>query len=165
MTTPQKSTITSLELVDQINIFRKEDGKSELLHKNLLSVIRDEFEEEINEGIVSRVTYKDKKGEDRPMFELTHTQCERVLFRIKNKSRIKMGLQEEASLKTIEQLLKIQLLRQFKVGKYRVDGYDPENNTVYEIDEPHHRFIKEKDKKRELFIINHLKCKVIRIKL
>lgn len=99
------------------------------------------------------------------MFELTNAQYKRVLFRIKNKSRVKIGLQEEASLKTIEQLLGVQLIRQFKVGEYRVDGYDPENNIVYEIDEPHHRFTKEKDSKRELFIVNYLNCKVVRIKL
>lgn len=41
-----KDTITSLELLEQINIFRREEGnKSELLHKNLLAIIRDEFEE------------------------------------------------------------------------------------------------------------------------
>lgn len=45
-----KETITSLELVDQINLFRKEEGKTtELLHKSLLSIIRDEFEQELQE--------------------------------------------------------------------------------------------------------------------
>ena len=44
-----KQTITSLELVEQINLFRREEGKEkDLLHKNLLAVIRDEFEDEIN---------------------------------------------------------------------------------------------------------------------
>jgi anti-repressor protein len=43
-----KETITSLALVEQINLFRnQEKGKSQLRHDNLLSVIRDEFEEEI----------------------------------------------------------------------------------------------------------------------
>lgn len=65
----QKDTITSLELVKQINIFREQEGnRKELQHKDLLKVIRDEFEEEINEGKISPVRYKDKKGELRPMF-------------------------------------------------------------------------------------------------
>lgn len=44
----KKDTITSLELVDQINLFRQEEGKEKpLRHDNLLQVIRDEFDEEI----------------------------------------------------------------------------------------------------------------------
>ena len=44
--TPKK-TITSLELVERINLFRKEEGKDvELQHKTMLAIIRDEFEEE-----------------------------------------------------------------------------------------------------------------------
>jgi len=47
---------------------------------------------------------------------------------------------------------------------YWVDGYDKENNTVYEFDEKHHKYQKEKDLVREQEIINLLKCKFIRIK-
>ena len=44
----KKDTLTSLELLEQINLFRIEEGKDNLLrHDNLLQVIRDEFEEEI----------------------------------------------------------------------------------------------------------------------
>lgn len=58
-----KNQITSLELLEQINFFRGQEGnRSELQHKDLLKVIRDEFEEEINEGKISPVTYRDKKG-------------------------------------------------------------------------------------------------------
>lgn len=79
--TPKK-TITSLELVEQINLFRKEEGKeTELQHKTMLAIIRDEFEEEINEQKILPVEYKDKKGEKRPMFELTIAQGKQVLLR------------------------------------------------------------------------------------
>ncbi|QBJ04074.1 hypothetical protein FNU3_44 [Fusobacterium phage vB_FnuS_FNU3] len=77
-----KDTITSLELLEQINIFRREEGnKSELLHKNLLAIIRDEFEEEINELKIQPVEYTDKKGEKRPMYILTLNQAKQVLMR------------------------------------------------------------------------------------
>ena len=77
-----KSEITSLELLSEINKFRKEEGiKKELGHNDLLKVIRDEFSEEINEGKISPVTYKDKKGEKRPMFILTLSQARQVLVR------------------------------------------------------------------------------------
>ena len=60
----------------------KKRGKFvELEHKDLLKVIRDEFEEEIDEGKISPVEYKDKKCENRPMFILTYNQAKQVLLR------------------------------------------------------------------------------------
>lgn len=66
-----KNQITSLELVEQINFFRsQEDNRSELQHKDLLKVIRDEFEDEIGEGKISLGSYKDKQNQERPMFQV-----------------------------------------------------------------------------------------------
>jgi hypothetical protein len=51
---------------------------------------------------------------------------------------------------------------------YWVDGYDKENNTVYEIDESHHYsggILKNKDKIRQKEIEKYLKCKFIRIRI
>ena len=94
-----KNDMTSLELLEQINLFRKEEYKeklknntlteaekekgkfTELLHKSLLDIIRDEFSEEINERKILPVEYKDKKGEKRPMFILTLNQAKQVLMR------------------------------------------------------------------------------------
>jgi prophage antirepressor len=77
-----KDTFTSLELVDLINQFRKQEGnEKELLHKNLLQVIRDEFDREINELKIQPVNYKDKKGEKRTMYSLNLKQSRRVLLR------------------------------------------------------------------------------------
>lgn len=157
--------ISTLDLVEQINIFRANEGKSNLTHSDFLKVVRLEFEEEIAEGNVSLVKYKDKNGQGRPMFLLNKDDADRLIFRIKNKSRIKIGLQEESSLKTIEQILGVSLIRQFRVGRYRVDGYDPKANVVYEIDEPHHKMQVEKDNKREEYIKSILNCEFIRIKL
>lgn len=96
----KQQKITSLELTKQINIFRKEEydykiknnlslGKveekngcyTELLHKSLLEIIRDEFEKEINEQKILPVNYIDEKGEERPMFNLTLDQAKQVLMR------------------------------------------------------------------------------------
>lgn len=77
-----KDTITSLELVEQINLFREQEGnRAELKHYDLLKIVRNEFEEEINEGKISLVKYKDKKGEERPMYILTFNQAKQVLIR------------------------------------------------------------------------------------
>lgn len=78
----KKDHLTSLELVKEINLFREQEGnRSELLHKDLLKIIRDEFSEEINEGKMSPVEYVDAKGESRPMFDLTLSQSKQVLVR------------------------------------------------------------------------------------
>ena len=81
-----KKTITSLELVEQINLFRKEEGKeTELLHKNLLAIIRDEFEEEIRELKIQPL-FKIRQlpnggSKEDPYFELTIAQGKQVLLR------------------------------------------------------------------------------------
>lgn len=78
----RKNTVTSLELVEQINIFRSQEGnRSELQHKDLLKVIRDEFEDEIDEGKISPISYKDTMNREKPMFELTFNQARQVLVR------------------------------------------------------------------------------------
>ena len=77
-----KSEITSLELLTEINKFRKEEGiKKELLHKTLLAIIRDEFSEEITEQKILPSSYKDKSGRTVPMFILTLSQARQVLVR------------------------------------------------------------------------------------
>ena len=78
----RKQTITSLELLEQINFFRKqEDNKTELGHNDLLKIVRNEFEEEIAEGKISHGSYKDKQNQLRPMFILTLSQSKQVLMR------------------------------------------------------------------------------------
>ncbi|MGL5713453.1 MAG: hypothetical protein ACRCX2_10575 [Paraclostridium sp.] len=77
-----KSTLTTLEILEQINFFRKAEGiQSPMLHKNLLAIVRSEFEEEINELKIQPVNYEDKKGESRAMFELTLNQAKQILMK------------------------------------------------------------------------------------
>lgn len=77
-----KKTVSSLELVEQINIFRKEEGKeTELRHDTMLSIIRDEFEEEISLQKILESKYKNERGREYPMFELTISQGKQVLMR------------------------------------------------------------------------------------
>ena len=77
-----KKTITSLELVEQINLFRKEEGKDvELQHKTMLAIIRDEFEEEIGQQKILPTSYKEQWNREQPMFKLTIAQGKQVLLR------------------------------------------------------------------------------------
>ena len=78
-----KTEWTNVELVDVINHFRTLDGKKTMLqHKTLLEIIRDEFNEEINEQNFLPVNfYTDKKGEQRPMYKLSNSQAKQILVR------------------------------------------------------------------------------------
>lgn len=74
--------ITSLELVEQINIFRKQEGKKTVLqHKSMLGIIRSEFSEEIDEQNILPIEYTDKLGRKKPMYELTLNEAKQVLMR------------------------------------------------------------------------------------
>lgn len=57
--------------------------------------------------------------------------------------------------------------KEFQCGKYFADGYDEERNVWLEYDEKFHFVqgkLRDKDKIRQEFIVNALKCKFIRIK-
>jgi very-short-patch-repair endonuclease len=74
-----------------------------------------------------------------------------------------VGKNEKLILDLLEKVLKVKLTRQKAVYTYFVDGYDEENNTVYEVDEYHHKFRKNYDIKREKTIKKILNCKFVRI--
>ena len=67
--------------MEQINLFRVKENRSELQHYDLLKIIRDEFEEEITDGKISASEYKDKTGRKLPMYILTFNQAKQVLTR------------------------------------------------------------------------------------
>ena len=76
--------ITSLELLKEINFFRNQEsnfGKTEIKHNDLLKIIRSEFNEEIDEGKISLISYNDSMNRAKPMFELMISQAKQVLVR------------------------------------------------------------------------------------
>lgn len=74
---------------------------------------------------------------------------------------------ESAALATIEQILGVRLVKQFKVLNYRIDGYDEENKIAYEIDEIHHKTTVNyaKDMRRQKKIEQELGCSFVRVKV
>lgn len=73
------------------------------------------------------------------------------------------GLKEFGALAAIEQVLGINLERQYRVGDYYVDGYCKETNVAYEIDEYHYGSTSLKDSVKEVFIKDTLGCEVVRV--
>jgi len=79
-----------------------------------------------------------------------------------------IGKNETKLLDEVEKEKDIKLERQFPIrgfsGKqYYTDGYDPINNTVYEVDEQHHKYSKIEDFIREQQIKKVLDCNFVRI--
>ena len=87
MNTENTQKFTSVYLTEQINIFRKEEGKSDLRHSDLIRKIELEFEDEINERKISSVNYLDKKGEKRKCYELDFEESLQLLMSESKKVR------------------------------------------------------------------------------
>ena len=67
------------------------------------------------------------------------------------------------SLNNIEDKRGIMLLRQYRVNKYFLDGYDPVSNVAYEVDEVYHSKRRVEDIIREQSIRSKINCDFIRI--
>jgi len=79
-----------------------------------------------------------------------------------------IGDYEMSILNKLEKKYNLKIQRQYKVAGYFLDGYIPELNIAFEVDEPHH-FKEDKlsnyDIRRQKEIEDELKCKFIRIKI
>lgn len=85
----KKESMTSLELLKEINIFREKEREennndSRLLkdcsHDSLLKTVRDEFSEEISLGELNESNYY-SRGKEYPMFVLKFSQAKQVLLK------------------------------------------------------------------------------------
>lgn len=98
---------------------------------------------------------------------LTSEQADIVRDRLIKKTTFNQII-EPIAISTIEQLLGVELIKQYSVIGYRIDGYCPLTNTAYEIDEEHHYShgrLKQECLDRQLEIQSELNCKFVRIKL
>lgn len=134
-------------------------------HRNVTVDIKAMFAQlEIDKRSFQQI-YKDSMNRDQIEYLLDKELCNVLLDKYKGLNRVPHRLREESSLKTIEQLLGITLIRQYRVLNYRIDGYDPVNNVAYEIDEPEHKYKQNEDDERQRQIEKILKCTFVRIKL
>lgn len=77
-----KETMTSLELVKEINMFREQEGnRAELRHDTLRDIIKDELEDEILSQQILEKSVPSNGGRPMMVYELTLSQAKRVLLR------------------------------------------------------------------------------------
>jgi Rha family phage regulatory protein len=161
MTDDLSSTVAVITSLDFAEKFNKR-------HDNVLHDIRNlmtQISPELRLYYFLEVDYTNERGKKYPCYSITERGKELLLLRYSGLHRVPYRLQEESALKTIEQLLGITLIRQFRVLSYRIDGYDSINNVAYEIDEPDHVYKTGLDIKRQSRIEEVLKCKFVRILL
>lgn len=79
-----------------------------------------------------------------------------------------IGRNETTILDKIEEEKNIKIIRQYKILGYFLDGYDKENNIVYEVDEEHHfdeeGNLNQRDIRRQYEIVGYLGCQFVRVK-
>ena len=76
-----KDSITTLELLKQINIFREQEGnRAQLRHDTLRNIVKDEFEEEVNSQKILEIEVKGKTNSTKA-FQLTLNQAKQILVR------------------------------------------------------------------------------------
>lgn len=76
-----KETVTSRELLEQINMFREQEGKSKLENYDLKKIIRKELKKDFNAGKISCIKETDNRGRKQDLYILTFSQGKRVLLR------------------------------------------------------------------------------------
>ncbi|AUR86883.1 protein of unknown function DUF559 [Vibrio phage 1.090.B._10N.286.48.F1] len=136
------------------------------------SAVRVSFSREVKKrGLTEGVDYmvtpdiSHKKAGQRKMIYMISDDVYREMKESSKNFIRPYKVREEAALSTIEQVLSISLIREYKVGRYRVDGYHKETNTVYEIDEEHHKRQKKEDMNRQEYIESKIGCKFVRIEV
>ena len=154
----------SLEVVDFINENRKgRDAK--VRHNSLIRKARKLFEK----GELQESFYMSRQNKKILKYLFTLDQTNIVLHSYLSATKMHNKEMEYAALKAIETVLDVNLERQYSVatniGTFRIDGYNKETNTAYEIDEPYHSNNVEADLAREQAVKDVLGCKFVRIKL
>ena len=92
----------------------------------------------------------------------------KYIEKIKNKGQPihpNVGTYEIHILNSLEKLIGFNIIRQYRVAGYFLDGYCPTLNMAIEVDEPKHKYKKERDVERQKNIVNELGCNFFRIEL
>lgn len=162
-------SMTSVELLKVINIYRLQDGKNEMRHNNFMQKIRDEFDQEALHS--KKNCYMGKDNAKSTCYDLDKNMQIRMLLKegIEIEGYQVVGVRD-AEFCFYKLLLsafpEFDWVRQKYVAGYRIDFYCQNINLAVEYDEDYHNSTKRSalDRKRENTIISKLECSFIRIK-
>jgi len=126
---------SSLFLVEQINIFRKEESnQSELLHKNLLVKIEKEFDEEIGQLKIQPSSYLAGNGKQEKCYELNFEETLQILMSESKTVRKKvvkvLSQRQNLELVTVkEAAFAVKVINCLKYVDNQVKAYEMHKNT------------------------------------
>lgn len=152
--TNQHQTISSLDIAKATN----------KQHSHVIRDIRALLDTICDKSATEARFFKDRRGYVSAI-HIPASVRDLLLSKYSGLASIPNSLQEKAALAAIEQVLGVTLVRQYRVGSYRIDGYDATNNVAYEIDEAAHKYQRDKDLARQGFIQRELGCRFVRIKV
>lgn len=134
-------------------------------HKHIIRDIEEKiipniYDNEFNQFYFELSKYKDKSGKKNKEYLLNR----KLFLFLKDKYEFRFhGKRMEKTIAVIleKMFTNTEILKQYKIGKYRVDFYFPDLGIIVEYDEKYHEYIKDKDEKREKEICDILKRKII----
>lgn len=135
-------------------------------HKNVLRTIRS-VNGVVDDLYFSKSFYTSSQNKMMPMYEMCDAAYDFIIAKCSGLNR-ENRIRQNAALDAIEQVLGIKLTREYRVGPYRIDGYDKESNTAYEIDEQQHFNscgLSDSCKQRQAEIVRATGCTFNRIKV
>ena len=169
-----KRKLRELNLGEKNPVFGKHINLGEL---NYMYGKRSLFYNKKHSEIVKKIISEKNKG------KRYHLGCKNTTEMKENMSQLKkefyklypeklptpnIGKHEKEILDKLENQYHTQIIRQYPVEGYFIDGYSPELNTVFEVDENHHfdfeGNLKTEDIQRQQQIVDTLGCQFIRIK-
>ena len=110
-----------------------------------------------NTGKTYEQLYGEKKGK-----ELKQNKREQRIKQIEKEGGVlQKGRREKQILDEIERKENIIIDRQFRTIGYAPDGYCHETNTIYEVNESHHKNQIKEDLQRQKEIEDYLRCKFV----
>lgn len=137
-------------------------------HSNVMQIIRKLTERDPKFRPRREVEHlKDANNKPVPYYILSKYENMILCLRLKKISSSQFTPTEEIALQTVEQLIGRKLERQFRCGRYRIDGYDRVGNVAYEIDGKYHTIAghRDNDREREKQIKAELGCEFKRIRI
>lgn len=181
-----KKTINSVKIWEAVNEFRAEEGcRSQLRYFHFLSKIRRDESILSNLGVKLVDEVKDSEGVFRKTYEFNKDSVKYLLDMTTNSDRVplqkiyeELGGQysklyyinrnEDEFMKNLSDTLYelgLDLIREYKILNYLVDGYIKDVNLVIEYDEDYHSSKPQKaiDRQRENEIIKSMRCDIIRL--
>jgi phage antirepressor YoqD-like protein len=145
-TLEQKETLTSLELLDQINVFRAEEKRTMMRHYDFAQIIRDELSVEIDKRKISFIYQKDQRNRDQLVYILSLGYARRLLLRESKEVRRRVTEYIETLEEQNKKLVEMVIQKQLNTAKTQLLEYEQREKEFTDTIEKQEKAIKKQEK-------------------